>query len=116
MNLQSILAGDGLSRPLAPELAQLEIAGLDYDSRRIAPGFAFFAFPGSKADGRQFAQNAVDRGATIVFSESPAPDGFPAPWVQVPHGRKALAIAARNFYGRPDERLKLTGITGTNGK
>src|SRR5262249_14289156 len=44
------------------------------------------------------------------------PDGFPGPWIQVEHGRQALAVAARNFYGRPDERIDLTAITGTNGK
>src|SRR5439155_3829371 len=38
------------------------------------------------------------------------------PWIRVEHGRQALALASRNFYGRPDERLQLTGITGTNGK
>ena len=53
---------------------------------------------------------------SAVASESPAPDGFDAPWIQVEHGRQALSLAARNFYGRPDERLRLTGITGTNGK
>ena len=93
-----------------------EVNGLDYDSRRIQPGFLFFAFPGSRADGRAFAQSAVEKGALAVVSELATPEGFTHPWIQVEHGRKALAIAARNFYGKPDERLGLTGITGTNGK
>ena len=67
-------------------------------------------------DGRQFAQTAVDRGACAVVSELPRPDGFAAPWIEVEHGRRALAIAARNFYAHPDERISFTGITGTNGK
>jgi UDP-N-acetylmuramoyl-L-alanyl-D-glutamate--2,6-diaminopimelate ligase len=116
MNLGDILTGVGLAHPLAPELARLEIEGLEYDSRRTLPGYLFFAFPGSKADGRRFAGDARARGAAAVASESPAPEGFDAPWIQVQHGRQALSLAARNFYGRPDERLKLTGITGTNGK
>src|SRR5207253_7110738 len=89
---------------------------LEYDSRKVQPGYAFFAFPGAKADGRQFAAAAMAKGAVVVVSDLEAPEGFEGPWVRVEHGRRALAIAARNFYGRPDQRLGLTGITGTNGK
>src|ERR1017187_1560897 len=99
MTLGEILAGVRLRAPLSPLLSQLEVQGLDYDSRRVQPGFLFFAFPGSRADGRQFAQDAAGRGAVAGASES-----------------HALALAARNFYRHPDERIALTGITGTNGK
>jgi UDP-N-acetylmuramoylalanine--D-glutamate ligase len=116
MTLGEILAGVRLKAPLSPVLSQLDLQGLDYDSRRVQPGFLFFAFPGSRADGRQFATDAADRGAVAVASESPAPGGFPLPWIEVEHGRHALALAARNFYRHPDERIALTGITGTNGK
>ncbi|HEV3331341.1 MAG TPA: UDP-N-acetylmuramoyl-L-alanyl-D-glutamate--2,6-diaminopimelate ligase [Bryobacteraceae bacterium] len=116
MNLGEILSGVRLKRPLSHELAAVDIAGLDYDSRRVTTGFLFFAFPGSRTDGRQFASDALARGASAVASESPMPEGFPRPWIEVEHGRQALSLAARNFYGRPDERLRLTGITGTNGK
>jgi UDP-N-acetylmuramoyl-L-alanyl-D-glutamate--2,6-diaminopimelate ligase len=116
MTLGEILAGIRLKAPLPPELSPLDVKGLEYDSRRVQPGFLFFAFPGSRADGRQFAQDAMGRGALAVASESPAPDGFPAPWIEVEHGRQALALAARNFYRHADERIALTGITGTNGK
>ncbi len=93
-----------------------EISGLAYDSRQVGSGQLFWALPGAKVDGRVFAQQAVQKGAAGVVSESPAPQDFPAPWLVVPHGRQALALAARNLYGRLDEKLKLTGITGTNGK
>jgi len=116
MTLGEILAGVRLKAPLSPLLSQMDVEGLDYDSRRVQPGFLFFAFPGSRADGRQFARDAVDRGAVAAASESAAPDAFPAPWIEVEHGRHALALAARNFYRHPDERIALTGITGTNGK
>jgi UDP-N-acetylmuramoyl-L-alanyl-D-glutamate--2,6-diaminopimelate ligase len=105
-----------LKRPLSPELARLDVRGLAYDSRRVGEGFLFFAFPGSRADGREFARDAVARGAAAVAGESEAPPELAAPWIQVEHGRRALALASRAFYGRPDERLGLTGITGTNGK
>jgi UDP-N-acetylmuramoyl-L-alanyl-D-glutamate--2,6-diaminopimelate ligase len=116
MKLATILSGVGLKQPLAPDLADLEMEGLEFDSRRVGPKFLFFAFPGSRQDGRQFAADAQARGASVVASESEPPAGFPGAWVQVEHGRRALAVAARNFYNKPDERLVLTGITGTNGK
>jgi len=116
MTLGEILAGVRLKAPLSPQLSQIRLEGLDYDSRRVKPGFLFFAFAGSRTDGRQFARNAVERGSVAVASESSAPDGFAAPWIEVAHGRQALALAARNFYRQPDERIALTGITGTNGK
>jgi UDP-N-acetylmuramoyl-L-alanyl-D-glutamate--2,6-diaminopimelate ligase len=119
MKLGEVLAGVAL-RGEGPgagsRFSELEIRGLDYDSRRLKEGFLFFAFPGSRMDGRQFAEEAVASGAMAVVSESPAPEGFPALWLEVEHGRRALALASRNFYCRPDERLALTGITGTNGK
>ena len=116
MNLGEVLTGVTLLQPLAPDLARAEVAALEYDSRRVSPQSLFFAFPGSKADGRQFAAEALASGALAVISESPAPPSLGARWIQVAHGRQALSLAARNFYRRPDERLSLTGITGTNGK
>ncbi len=116
MTLGEILAGVRLKTPVSPQLSPIRLEGLDYDSRRVKPGYLFFAFPGARADGRQFAQDAVERGAAAVASESPAPGGFPAAWIEVEHGRQALALASRNFYRHPDERIALTGITGTNGK
>ena len=120
MNLEEILSGVRLKQAIVPDLARVEIEGLEYDSRRVAPGFLFFAFPGSRADGQQFAANAVARGAIAIASEIASerepPADLAARWVQVEHGRQALSLAARNFYGKPDERLGITGITGTNGK
>ncbi|HUE01104.1 MAG TPA: Mur ligase family protein, partial [Bryobacteraceae bacterium] len=110
------MAGVRLRAPLSPLLSQLDIQGLEYDSRRVQPGSLFFAFPGSRTDGREFARDAVARGAVAVACESAAPDDFPAPWIEVEHGRQALAVAARNYYHHPDERIALTGITDTNGK
>jgi UDP-N-acetylmuramoyl-L-alanyl-D-glutamate--2,6-diaminopimelate ligase len=116
MTLEQILQGVRLRRPFPAELAKVEVKGLDYDSRRLEPGFLFFAFSGSRADGRQFAREAIAKGAVAVASELSAPEGFDGVWIQVEHGRQALALAAGKFYGKPDERLRLTGVTGTNGK
>jgi UDP-N-acetylmuramoyl-L-alanyl-D-glutamate--2,6-diaminopimelate ligase len=116
MTVAEVLQGVRLRADLPADLREKQISGLDYDSRRIEAGFLFFAFPGTRADGRQFANQALEKGAAGVVSEMPAPEAFRGPWVEVEHGRHALALAARNFYGKPDERLGLTGVTGTNGK
>jgi UDP-N-acetylmuramoyl-L-alanyl-D-glutamate--2,6-diaminopimelate ligase len=116
MILGELLSDAGLKYPLAPALAAQQVTGLDYDSRRVEPGYLFFAFPGAKVDGRAFTANAVERGAIAIVSESDAPPGLEQLWIRVEHGRQALALASRNFYSKPDERLGLTGITGTNGK
>jgi UDP-N-acetylmuramoyl-L-alanyl-D-glutamate--2,6-diaminopimelate ligase len=116
MNLGEILSGVRLLDSTPPGLATLTVEGLDYDSRRVKAGYLFFAFPGARTDGRQFAQDALAGGAIAVVSETAAPEGLKARWLRVAYGRQALSVAARNFYGKPDERLGLTGITGTNGK
>ncbi len=102
--------------PVSAELQSRKVSGLEYDSRRVRDGFLFFAFPGSNVDGRSFAASAIEKGAIAVVSEQPAPEAFASPWIQVEHGRRALATAARHFYNAPDTRIAITGITGTNGK
>jgi UDP-N-acetylmuramoyl-L-alanyl-D-glutamate--2,6-diaminopimelate ligase len=114
MNLAALLAD--IVPHADPAWERIEVLGLDYDSRRIGPGFVFFAFPGSRTSGALFARDAVERGAVAVVSELDAPPGFPVPWIRAAHGRRALALMSLRFYGRPDERLRLTGVTGTNGK
>jgi len=116
MKLSELLAGVALREALTPELAGLDVTGLEYDSRRVEKGFLFFAFAGSRVDGRQFAQDALARGALAVAGESFRPAEFAGAWIEVEHGRQALAVASRNFYHQPDQRVRFTGITGTNGK
>ncbi len=116
MTISEALAGVPTQSELSPSLAQEQIRGLDYDSRRVKAGYLFFAFPGSRVDGREFAAQAVANGAAAVVSELPAPEGFSAPWIRVEHGRHALALASKSFYGKLDEKIPLVGITGTNGK
>jgi UDP-N-acetylmuramoyl-L-alanyl-D-glutamate--2,6-diaminopimelate ligase len=102
-----------------------DIAGLDYDSRRIRPGFAFIAMKGETTDGNRYIEKAIANGAVAVVSDSftgpfPKEGNGPATaevaWARVPHGRRALARLSANFYHRPAEKLANTGVTGTNGK
>jgi len=120
MKLRQVLEGVRLRSPLSPDLAEKAVAGIEYDSRRVGKDFVFFAFAGSRVDGRRFVEDAAAGGAFAFVSELAAPEGVPdsiaTRWIQVEHGRQALATASRNFYRKPDERVLFTGITGTNGK
>src|SRR5260221_14276025 len=120
MTLAGVLEGGRLRGVMAREWAGMKVEGLEYDSRRVEKDILFFAFAGARVDGRQFAREAAARGACAVVSELPRSEDLAnpigIPWIEVEHGRKALAIASRNFYAQPDERVHFTGITGTNGK
>jgi UDP-N-acetylmuramoyl-L-alanyl-D-glutamate--2,6-diaminopimelate ligase len=94
-----------------------EITGLHYDSRQVGEGEAFVAMRGASADGNRFIDAAIARGAAAVVTDSAEePERPQVAWARVSHGRRALARLSANFYGRPAEKLSLTGITGTNGK
>ncbi len=120
MNLQEVLRGIPGARVSSSRAAQIPVAALACDSRLVRPGSLFFALPGAKADGNQFVGAAIDAGAIAIASPLPRPANTPAPveWIELPPGteRRALALAAANFYGHPADALKLVGVTGTNGK
>jgi UDP-N-acetylmuramyl-tripeptide synthetase len=95
------------------------IAHLHSDSRAIAPGDAFFAYPGEKSDGRAFIDDAVARGAAAVIAEA---QGFDvasvgtAPVLAVSQLKQAAGEIASEYYGQPTQHMKIVGITGTSGK
>ncbi len=100
----------------AEAVPPIEVAGLQYDSRKVESGEAFFAFPGERVDGHAFVPKALEAGAAAIVSERRAPDGIGACWARVEHGRRALAHASLRYYDRPDRDLSVTAVTGTNGK
>jgi UDP-N-acetylmuramoyl-L-alanyl-D-glutamate--2,6-diaminopimelate ligase len=116
MKLKDVLRGVALVEGIPDSLAKAEVAGLEYDSRKVEKDFLFWAFSGARIDGRVFAAKAREDGALAVVSELEPLTDFSGPWLRVQHGRDSLATASKNFYRAPDERLGLTGITGTNGK
>jgi UDP-N-acetylmuramoyl-L-alanyl-D-glutamate--2,6-diaminopimelate ligase len=93
-----------------------EIAGLAYSSEQVRPRFLFAAIRGAKADGHDFVDRALERGASAVLSDQARPLNFRAAWVQVADTREVLALSAANFYGHPSMKMKVVGITGTKGK
>jgi UDP-N-acetylmuramoyl-L-alanyl-D-glutamate--2,6-diaminopimelate ligase len=92
----------------------VEVTGLAFDNRQVSPGTLFFCVPGFTRDGHDFASDAVARGAVALVVERPVGAGVPE--VRVPDVREAMAHAAARFHGDPTSRLKIVGITGTNGK
>lgn len=90
------------------------VGGLAYDSREVQPGDVFVCWQGLRHDGHQFVADAFRRGAVAAVVERPLPaDGG---LVVVPDGREALARLSAAFYGFPSRRLRVIGVTGTNGK
>jgi UDP-N-acetylmuramoyl-L-alanyl-D-glutamate--2,6-diaminopimelate ligase len=100
------LIGEG-----APEV---EISGLAYDNRSVTRGTLFFCVPGFKVDGHDFAPDAVERGAVALVCARPL--GLGVPEVVVEDVRASMAEVAARFHGDPTARLRVAGITGTNGK
>lgn len=92
-----------------------EITSLCYDSRRVQKGALFVALRGSKVDGASFIDSAIERGAVAVVCEQEHP-ARKATQIIVKDARVALADLAREFHGDPSSRLRVAGITGTNGK
>jgi UDP-N-acetylmuramoyl-L-alanyl-D-glutamate--2,6-diaminopimelate ligase len=118
MNFHDLLQGvEVLSQSGEPILFEQPITGLQHDSRRIEPRNLFVAMKGESTDGNRYIDTAIRAGAVAVVSDSAkeTPRANVA-WAQVAHGRRALAATSANFYGHPARKLKISGVTGTNGK
>jgi UDP-N-acetylmuramoyl-L-alanyl-D-glutamate--2,6-diaminopimelate ligase len=98
---------------LDPRFAPVAVTGVTADSRKVKPGFLFVAIPGTKADGGQFARQAIADGAVAVASERNI-EGLGAAIIQVKNARRALALAAAKFYARQPKII--AAVTGTSGK
>ena len=95
----------------------ISVDELSFDSRKIGENAVFIAIRGLAADGHQFIEKAIKQGAVaVVCEEFPEEITDSVTYVKVKDTQEALAFMASNFYGKPSENLKLTGITGTNGK
>src|SRR5256714_3623455 len=109
---------DQLIAALAPSdvlgRAPVEIADLAYDARAVGPGSLFFCVRGTRADGHEFAAEAVERGAVALVVERPL--AVDVPQLVVPDARAAMAVAADEFFGEPTRELEVVGVTGTSGK
>jgi len=91
-----------------------DISSIHYSAQDVRPGGLFVAIPGLVADGHDFIDEALERGASAIVTQRPVKSG--ALIVEVENTRKALAAISAQFYSNPSEKLVLIGITGTNGK
>jgi UDP-N-acetylmuramoyl-L-alanyl-D-glutamate--2,6-diaminopimelate ligase len=112
MQLSDVIAGTGARGALSDDPEILRVTG---DSREVIPGALFCALPGARTDGHAFAAEAVRRGAVAIIAERPVECG-PARLLLAPSARRAMALSAANFHGRPGDAMSLVGVTGTNGK
>lgn len=99
-------------------LTNIEVSNVTADSRQAGPGMVFVAVPGTQVDGHTFIPQAIQQGVSAVVCEVLPINGADADItiVQVKDAAEALGIMASNYYGNPSTKLKLVGITGTNGK
>jgi len=95
---------------------QREVLGITYDSRRVTPGMVFVAVRGHNVDGHDYIASAIDRGAAAVVCEQNGFSSLRATKVKVADSREALARMAAAYYQHPSRKMKVIGITGTNGK
>lgn len=96
--------------------AEIEISDVTHDSRQVRPGSLFVAIRGLTIDGHRFIPDVMRRGAAGVISELEKPNDFAGVWLKVENARVALAQAANVIHNEPSKKLKLVGVTGTNGK
>lgn len=95
----------------------IEVEGICFDSRNVQPGFLFIAVKGTLSDGHDFINKAVESGARAVVCEHlPGNVEDNVTYVTVKNSAHALGVITSNFFGNPSARIKLVGITGTNGK
>ena len=116
MLLKNILKGIEHSIQTGSQKSDIDITAISDDSREVTPGCIFVALMGHQKDGRNFVEEAVSKGASVIVSDPGlhVPEGIIK--VSVTDVRAALAEIAKNFYGDPSAKLKVIGITGTNGK
>lgn len=95
----------------------VEVNDIQIDSRKVKPGSLFVAVKGTAADGHQFIEKAIENGAGAIICETlPVSVKESVTYVQGENSAAAAGYAAHNFFGKPSEKIKLVGVTGTNGK
>ncbi len=95
------------------ELENISVTDICYDSRKVKPGALFVAIKGFKSDGHQFIEKALELGAAVIVGEE---DRCGDNYIKVSDTRKFLAVASKNFFDCCADKMKIVGITGTNGK
>src|SRR4030088_3639056 len=111
MRLRDLFSDDAT---IDPQAEAAVITGLAVDSRAVKPGALFFALAGSKPDGARFIDSAIASGAVAIAGDHPPQGVSRVPFVTTPNPRRALAVAAAQFYPRPPRTI--AAVTGTSRK
>ena len=115
MKLQDILYKTGIRAVMGQ--TGIEVNDIQTDSRQVREGAAFIAVRGTAADGHQFIEQAIANGAIAVIAENIPPErNEKVVYVEVENSAAAAGWMAHHFFGKPSTKLKLVGVTGTNGK
>ena len=113
--LKNILKGVSVETAVGDQ--ELLVSAVVFDSRKTVQDALFVAQKGVDSDGHLFIEKAIELGAKAVLCESLPQDLYPGVcYIKVRHSNDALAVVAANFYDNPSRKLKLVGVTGTNGK
>ena len=113
--LQSILFGVSLREVVGS--TQLQVSDIQIDSRKVTTSCVFVAIKGVQVDGHSFIQTAIEKGASVIVCETlPANINNAVTYLVVANAQEAVAIMAHQFYNEPSTKVKLVGVTGTNGK
>ena len=115
MKLKDILVNCNLLDIIGKK--DLDIVSISFDSRKVEQGTLFFAVKGTQSDGHDYIDMAVEQGASAIVCEKlPEHLKEEVTYIRVDNSAYVLGVGASNFYGNPSQSLKLTGVTGTNGK
>ncbi len=113
--LKDILYGVSLQQVTGP--TNVDVNSLQIDSREVSSGDCFIAVRGTVSDGHHFISQCIQKGVRVIVCETiPESINDKVTYVKVESSSQALGIIASNFYGSPSEKMKVVGVTGTNGK
>ena len=115
MKLKDILTNCNLLEIVGEK--DVDVADITFDSRKVSQGTLFFAVKGTQVDGHDYIDGAIEKGASVIVCEKlPRKKAENVTYVKVDNSAYVLGVGASNFFGNPSEKLKLVGVTGTNGK
>ena len=115
MKLKDILTNCNLLEIVGEK--DVDVVDIAFDSRKVAPGTLFFAVKGTQVDGHDYIDGAIEKGVSVIVCEKlPRKKASTVTYVKVDNSAYVLGVGASNFFGNPSEKLKLVGVTGTNGK
>ena len=115
MKLKDILTNCNLLEIVGEK--DVDVIDITFDSRKVGQGTLFFAVKGTQVDGHDYIDGTIEKGASVIVCEKlPRKQVENVTYVKVDNSAYVLGVGASNFFGNPSEKLKLVGVTGTNGK